>query len=75
MRRTFSTSKRNPFSGHTNSYVSFSSGLNGLDVRPRVEQYLRSHNAPPHSTITADGDAKRASPPLQTCRLTTSITR
>ncbi len=41
---TFSASIRKPFSAHSSSYVSPSSGLKGLFVRPAVPEYLEVDN-------------------------------
>ena len=44
-RRAFSASMRKPFSAQSSSYVSPSSGLNGLLVRPAVPEYLHNSTA------------------------------
>lgn len=44
-RRAFSASMRKPFSAQSSSYVSPSSGLNGLLVRPAVPEYLHDSTA------------------------------
>ena len=43
--RAFSASMRKPFSAQSSSYVSPSSGLNGLLVRPAVPEYLHDSTA------------------------------